>query len=379
MRSFEVNPIHVFHIETGRSLYGGALQVLYLLGGLSQRGIQGILIAPEDSAIIRAAKKAGYRYLEVKYSGDLDPRLLFAQIKAIRSLRKEVSGIIHVHSRRGADLWGVIASMVTGLPLVITRRVDNPENAVIARLKYRHAAAVVAISRAISEILRKAGCPRERIRLIYSAVDTSIYRPDCLRTWFRQTFNLDEGDKAVGMVAQFIPRKGHAALIRAIPGILSRERRARFLFFGKGPLEGEMKALSRELGVDRVCSFLGFRDDLPRILPCLDLLVHPALMEGLGVAILQAMACGVPVVAARAGGIPEILEKERGGMLLDSKEPDSMIEELQAIVPLALDREKRELEWPFLMDGRKEIKRRFSIEQMTQRYISLYREVISSG
>ncbi|MGV2481583.1 UNVERIFIED_CONTAM: glycosyltransferase, partial [Salmonella enterica subsp. enterica serovar Weltevreden] len=60
----------------------------------------------------------------------------------------------------------------------------------------------------------------------------------------------------------------------------------------------------------------GFRKDLPRWLGCLDLLVHPALMEGLGVSLLQASAAGVPIIASRAGGMPEAVRDGVNGLLV---------------------------------------------------------------
>ena len=61
---------------------------------------------------------------------------------------------------------------------------------------------------------------------------------------------------------------------------------------------------------------VGFRSDLDRILPCLDLLVHPATMEGLGVSLLQAASAGVPILASRTGGIPEAVREGENGLLV---------------------------------------------------------------
>jgi glycosyltransferase involved in cell wall biosynthesis len=77
------------------------------------------------------------------------------------------------------------------------------------------------------------------------------------------------------------------------------------VFFGKGPLAGLLQERVDAEGLADHVRLAGFRDDLTEVLPCLDLLVHPATMEGLGVSLLQASAAGVPIVASRAGGIPE--------------------------------------------------------------------------
>jgi glycosyltransferase involved in cell wall biosynthesis len=88
----------------------------------------------------------------------------------------------------------------------------------------------------------------------------------------------------VGMVAQFIERKGHRFLLDAIPAIIERHSQVVFLLFGKGPLFDSIRERVAASETLSACVFLpGFRDDLEYCLPCLDILAHPAEMEGLGV------------------------------------------------------------------------------------------------
>ena len=109
----------------------------------------------------------------------------------------------------------------------------------------------------------------------------------------------------LAMIAQFIPRKGHRVLIEALPAIVARHPNVRVLLFGRGAEQAAIRrAVAARPELASRVAFAGFRDDLHRVLPCIDVVVHPASMEGLGVALLQAAACGVPIVAGRAGGIP---------------------------------------------------------------------------
>jgi glycosyltransferase involved in cell wall biosynthesis len=109
----------------------------------------------------------------------------------------------------------------------------------------------------------------------------------------------------VGVVAQLIERKGHRFLLDALPALIAARPNLQLVFFGKGPLAGLLQERIDGEGLADHVRLAGFRDDLTDLLPCLDLLVHPATMEGLGVSLLQASAAGVPIVASRAGGIPE--------------------------------------------------------------------------
>jgi len=231
---------------------------------------------------------------------------------------------VHLHSRRGADVLGGIAARIAGCPAVLSRRVDNTEPRWFAALKYRLYAAVVGISGAICAVLRSQGVAEDRLSCIPSAVDTARYARDCDPVYFERCTGLEPASRTIAMVAQFIPRKGHTVLFKAVPNVIARHPEVRFLLFGRGPLEEALRAETLRLGLGEVIRFPGFVHDLERLLPCCYALVHPANLEGLGVSLLEAGAAGLPIVAARAGGIPEIVEDGRNGLLVPPDDPDAL-------------------------------------------------------
>ncbi|SHE34274.1 Glycosyltransferase involved in cell wall bisynthesis [Desulfacinum infernum DSM 9756] len=359
--------MRILHVETGRHLYGGAYQVLLLLKGLADLGMENILVAPHDSAILSQA--ASYaRTHPVRMGGDLDPRLPLEILRAIRSGRPHW---VHVHSRRGADWWGGAVAGALGIPAMITRRVDNPEPPAIVRLKYRCYRRVVAISSAITKILEEQGVPSRKLALIPSAVPTGEFAGQCARDGFLRRFHLEPDHLAVGMIAQFIPRKGHHMLLQAAPMILESFPTARFLLFGKGPLLPSVRQECENRGLGSCFRFPGFRHDLPRILPCLDLVVHPASMEGLGVSLIQAAAAGKAVVACRAGGIPEVVRDRFNGLLVEPGDVEGLAGAVNALLG---DPEKRR---QMGEAGRRWALERFSPEAMVARYAALYKEIAS--
>ena len=300
--------------------------------------------------------------------GELD--VLFMS-RLIRIISAEQPDIVHVHSRRGADLWGAAAAWRMRIPAIITRRVDNPENPFLARLKYRFYKKIVTISKEIRRVLHAEGIPSEKIEVIPSAVDTQRFNTTCDQEWFRAEFGLKPKHRTIGMLAQFIPRKGHRFLISAAPEILSRCPEARILLFGKGPLQNSIRqqCSSQQLG-DKVL-FAGFRNDLERILPCLNIVVHPATLEGLGVSLLQSAAAGVPIVATRVGGIPEIIENGINGYLIEAGDIQAIT---NRVINLLEDPIKSKR---FGSCGRKKVESQFSIDKMAKSYLSLYRKVLA--
>lgn len=319
----------IVHVEAGMHLYGGAQQVLYLLEGLRRQGCDNLLVCPPGSAIARAARAAGFAVAELPLRGDADlgfvPRLY-------RLLRRQRPDLVHLHSRRGADVLGGIAARLARIPCVLSRRVDNPEPAAWARVKYRLYDRVITISAGIRRVLLEAGVAPERVVCVPSAVDPSPYAHACERAWFTTEFNLPAEARVLGVIAQLIPRKGHRHLFAALPPVLQCHPDVHVLCLGQGPLHNELAATIAAPPFRGRIQLAGFRTDLPRLLPCLYGVVHPAEMEGLGVSLLQAAAAGVPIVASRTGGIPEVVRNNINGLLVPAADPSSLTRALDQLL-----------------------------------------------
>lgn len=346
----------VLHVETGRHLYGGALQVRFLLDGLAARWPDDEhVLACAQGAAIAVALRGRVRVVELPFGGDLD---LSMPVRLRRLLQRERPDLVHLHSRRGADLWGGVAARSLGIPVVLSRRVDNPEPRPWVALKYRLYDHVITISQGIRQVLLREGVPPAKVTCVPSAVDTGAYRPDGDRGWLNAELGLPAGSPVVAMAAQFIPRKGHDTLLDALPTVLARHPGLRVLLFGQGPLRAQIAAAVERRGwADRVL-LPGFREDLARILPAVDLLVHPARMEGLGVVLLQAAACGIPLVAARAGGIPEVCVDGETGWLVEPGDPAALAAALCAALADPAEARRRGAA------GRALVERSFSIPAM---------------
>lgn len=359
--------IRVLHIEGGKNLYGGPYQVLSLMRLLRKSSdVQNLLACPHGSAIAIAAEEHQLPVHTIPLRGDGSVGAYFALRRIIDSWKPD---IVHVHSRRGADVWGVLAAARSKRRLIVTRRVDNPEPKVLVKFRYAAADIVVGISEEICRVMRAGGVSTHKIRCIRSGVDTQEWRPDAqARRWIEEQFGVQTDEKLVVMAAQFIPRKGHEMLLRAIPAVVKAQPRTRFLLLGKGPLLEKVREEAKPFG-ERVL-VPGFRDDFNRILPGCDVLAHPAQMEGLGVVILQAAACAVPVVAGRAGGIPEVVRDGETGYLVDPLSPEQIA---QKLVRLLTDADLRNR---IGMEARRLAEKELSTEAMAEGNLALYRELM---
>jgi glycosyltransferase involved in cell wall biosynthesis len=300
--------------------------------------------------------------------GDLDLTLVPRLYRLIRAERPDV---VHLHSRIGADVMGGIACRLAGVPVVHSRRQDNPEPRWVVALKYRLHDRVIAISEGIAGVLLAEGLEPAKVRCVRSAVAPEADQRPCDRAWFARELSVPEHSRVVGVVAQLIPRKGHDLLLNALPSLLPTFPDLHVIFFGKGPREAELRAAIARLGLEGRVVLAGFRTDLPSILPCLTLVVHPALMEGLGVSLLQAATAAVPIVASRAGGIPEAVRDGVNGLLVPPGDAGALAAAMGRLLgDPCLARAMGEA-------GRKLMQEEFSVDAMVEGNLRVYREVLA--
>ncbi len=358
----------ILHIEAGRHLYGGARQVQYILQGLHARGVTNVLACPPGAHIAQAAH-AWAQVVELPMRGDLDAGLVWRLLRVIRSTQVD---LLHVHSRRGADVWGPLAARLAGIPCVISRRVDNAEKPWIARLKYHHVQRIITISEGIRAVMLAQGLPPQQVVCVRSALDPSPYLQPYDKAAFRRSLGMEEDTLLVGMVAQLIERKGHRHLLAALPSVLSGFPNLQILIYGRGPLEAELRQEIDQRGLGPHVRMMGFKDDLPQTLGSLDLLVHPADMEGLGIALLQASAALLPIIASRAGGMPEAVREGINGLLIQPGDVSGLACAMQTLLADPAMRSRMG------QAGRELILREFSTDTMCDGNLAVYREVLGT-
>lgn len=183
----------------------------------------------------------------------------------------------------------------------------------------------------------------------------------------RKELGLNEKDIFAISVAQLIKRKNHIVLIQAV----AKLDNPHFHLFicGDGIQEEELKAKVRELGVQNQVHFLGFRKDVYRICSAADLFLFASLQEGLPVAIMEAMACGLPIVASNIRGNYDLIDQGKGGYLVNPKDIDGFVSAEQKII-----KDKEEL----IMMKRYNLAkvRKYSIDAVVEQMAKLYQTMM---
>jgi glycosyltransferase involved in cell wall biosynthesis len=222
----------------------------------------------------------------------------------------------------------------------------------------------------VRDVLVRDGIPADRIEVVPSGVD--VARIDAARPRdLRVELGLPPGTPLVGDVAAFGWHKAQEVLVEATPWILRRVPDAHVAFVGDGECRPRVEETARRLDLlgSRV-HFLGFRDDVPEVLGCLDVFVMCSVMEGLCTSALDAQAAGVPVVASAVGGLVEAVADGETGILVPPRDPEALA---AAVARVLLDGGLRSR---FGMAGRARVREGFSVKAMVEGTLKNYERML---
>ena len=295
----------ILHIDSGTEMRGGQWQALYLIRGLIAIGHRARLLAPAGSQLMQAAAA----------------QKVDVQALGLGRLTRAAAGVdlVHAHDARAHTM-----ALLLQKPLVVSRRVAFPVGGSLAsRWKYWRATHYIAVSQCVKRVLVDAGVDPAKITVVYDGVPVD--------SW---------------------PKTGDRSKVLAVD--LEDP--------GKGKKLIEAAAALADIPVH-------FSDNLIRDLPEAAVFVYITDLEGLGSAVLLAMAAGAPVLASRVGGLPEIVEDGVTG-LLTSNEPQAVAKQIQRLLtdrPLALRVAAR---------ARSRVEKEFSLDRMVSETLRVYERIL---
>ena len=220
---------------------------------------------------------------------------------------------------------------------------------------------LTAVSRFLKDRAESTFGITRPIEVIYNFVDPEVFAPRR-----RAGLRLASPDTRILMHASnFRPVKNIPTVVHVFAEVRKRLP-SKLVMVGDGPEKAPAEALARELGVERDVLFLGNQDCMEELLPLADVFLLPSSSESFGLVALEAMSAEVPVVTSNAGGLPEVVEHGVTGFLHDPEHVSGFVTSVMKLLtnePLRRTMGRR---------GRREAKRRFSVDEMVGRYIQVY-------
>jgi len=154
-----------------------------------------------------------------------------------------------------------------------------------------------------------------------------ISHPD--PSYLRDELGIGENETILLSVGELIPRKNHISVINALKRM--KNSKVHYVIAGEGELERELKRKVAEFMMNNI-HFLGYRTDIDKLCNAADIFVMPSLQEGLSVALMEAMACGLPVIASRIRGNTDLIDDGKGGLLVDKTDSEMYMSSIEILI-----------------------------------------------
>ena len=260
--------------------------------------------------------------------------------------------IVHCARALPEGLAAAIARTAGGPPYVcwthgedLVTASTSRELSWLTKWVYRRAAAAVANSRNTARLLLDIGVPKEKIEIVYPAVDASRFNPGVDGRHLRRRLSLDDDTVLLLSVGRLQRRKGHDVTLAALAQLGGEMPRWHYAIVGDGQERKRLEQLAADHGVADRVTFVGEVDDeqLPAWYAASDIFIMPNRVddgdiEGIGIVFLEAAATGLPVIGGDSGGVPEAVERDVTGLLVDGA---SVAAVAAAIADLATSEERR--------------------------------------
>lgn len=332
----------------GRVRRAGRVRVLHVITSLTVGGAERLVIsaacrlAPdrfehaicclaEPGALAVEAVAAGVPVHTVGAFPGLSDPVAFLRLRRI--IRNIAPTIVHTHLQ-SANLYGRIAARLAGVPLVIATEhnvyAHKPRRYILAeRYLARRTDVLIAVSVNVQQFLsRQLALPSSAIRVVYNGVAPAVAAADAIADVKQR---MPSGAPVVAVVASLTKKKGHAVLLRALAALRQKGVPVTAVLAGDGPERARLEAMARALGVDESIRFLGTAP-AAAVLAVADLFVLPSLVEGLPLALLEAMLAAKAVVATAVGGVPEVIQPDVNGVLVAAGDDSALADAIARLI-----------------------------------------------
>ena len=290
----------------------------------------------------------------------------------LRAMLKEMRpDVLHTYLLHGNILGRLIGRLV-GVPVIIGSERTIGQARKWGRLVTRLTNPLTDAVEVNSEIGGKAierdlGVPSEKIELVRSGLDLSVFSSANRRDELRSEFGVAADQHLIVYMGRLRTVKGVEFGIRAFATALEQLPNIRMVLAGEGDQRNFLGSLVSELGISEQVEFLGVRNDVPELLGAADSVLMPSLTEGFPRTAIEAMAAGKPVIATNVGGTPEAVIDGETGILVPARDSDALS---AAIVRLVGD---TDLQARLAQAGRKRAEKNYSVDRYVSRLDELYR------
>ncbi|MBT30129.1 MAG: hypothetical protein CMO01_10760 [Thalassobius sp.] len=361
----------VLHLSSEASWRGGEQQIAYLLTELQKLNVDVMVACKKGSPFEDFCTQERIPYKAINFSHQYAPG---TALKIKNICNQFQADILHMHSSKSHGA-GVIATLLGAKAnLVLSRRVDFPvKQGMLSQFKYNFEGIkrIICVSDAIKNITAKGIKDSTKLVTVHSGIDIDKFHPESVNKSILHTqFNIPTDKIIIGNTSALAPHKDYFTFIDTAEILLKEHKNLHFCIIGKGKLKEEIESYIQKKQLSEHFTLTGFINNIPEVLPALDMFLMTSETEGLGTSILDAFAAKVPVVATAAGGIPEMIIHKKTGMLAPIKDAENLARNVNELLANANLRAE-------LIAGAYQHLQSFSKEQTALKTLEIYKEILS--
>ncbi|ETX01917.1 MAG: hypothetical protein ETSY1_05550 [Candidatus Entotheonella factor] len=364
-------PLQVAHVVRDFSHGGMENGVANLVNHHDPSRVQGTIyvLAKADDFFVQRVHDARRVVLLNRCQGN-DPSVIWHLAHRLRQAQPDV---VHTHGW-GTLVEGGMAAKLARVPVWVHGEHGTMEtrrhNIWVQRIMWRLADQLLSVSENHRHALAHAiGAPVARIQAIPNGVALDRFGRQVDAAAWRQSFHIPADHVVIGSVGRLVEVKHYHHLITALAGLIHQRMPVSGVLIGDGPLRSALEEQAQSLGIAERVHFLGRREDVPSLLPLLDMFALTSRSEGMSNTILEAMASGLPVVATAVGGTPEMVIDGETGRLVPPRDPQALE---AALAQLLADADQRR---HMGRQARRRAETMFSLPVMIRAYEQLYEQL----
>jgi len=311
---------------------GGISSYLFTLAsGLKQNG-HNVYVASSGGELVERFSAAGIKHIKVplRTKKEISPKVIFSFFTLRKVIREYDIDLVHSNSRT-TQVLGDLLSRYSVKPHIFTcHGFFKPK---LSRKVFPcWGKAVIAISEQVKEhLISDFKLDGGKISVINNGIDVQSFGDNSSRQELRNDLGIGSAP-LVGIVARLSDVKGHTYLLQAMRVVIKSFPWVKLLVVGEGKMKDALVKEADDLGIKNNVIFLPRVGGTKDVLAAMDVFVMPSLQEGLGLALMEAMAQGLAVVGSAVGGIKTLIKNEHNGLLVEPANPAALAEALMRLL-----------------------------------------------
>ena len=364
--------MNILFIANHLNVGGISTYLLTLASGLKQKGHQ-VYLASSGGELEDRFIQAGITLFKspLKTKNEISPKIIFSFWKLRKVAREFNIDLIHSHSRTTQVLGDLLCRSLAKPHIFTCHGFFKPK--LSRRIFGCWGQKVIAISQQVKEhLIIDFKLDENKISVIHNGIATKNFGDFSAKDNLRRKLGMQPADFLVGIIARLSDVKGHTYLIQAMQEVIKNFPKAKLLIIGQGKNKDALIKEIQDLGLEGSIVFIPEAKNTKDVLAAMDIFVMPSLQEGLGLALMEAMAQGVAVVGSAVGGIKTLIQDKVNGLLVAPADAPALA---RAIITLLGDSRLRQA---LGVQAREFIIANFSKEEMVDKTEIVYQQSLKS-